>query len=258
MGFAKYQEDIVSRFNNDRNTQPSVMPAKGPAQTSIPQEQKKERPTMSRLKEFTTQNARPLPVILLADVSGSMSSDGKIQALNHAVKEMIEAFKDEADLRAEVNVAVITFGEEARLHMPLTPARTATWTDLGAKGNTPMGAAFELARAMVEDKQVIPGRAYRPTIVLISDGQPNDDWKPPLEALLGSDRGGKAFRMAMAIGGDADQEVLKAFLANSEEPVRTGNDARQIREFFQFVTMSVSTRSRSANPNATPTGGWDL
>ena len=64
--------------------------------------------------------------------------------------------------------------------------------------------------------------------------------------------------MAMAIGGDADQEVLKAFLANSEESVRTGNDARQIREFFQFVTMSVSTRSRSANPNATPTGGWDL
>ena len=39
---------------------------------------------MSRLKEFTTQTARPLPVVLLADVSGSMGTDGKIQALNHA------------------------------------------------------------------------------------------------------------------------------------------------------------------------------
>ena len=50
---------------------------------------------MSRLKEFTTQTARPLPVILLADVSGSMGVDGKIQALNHAVREMIEAFEPE-------------------------------------------------------------------------------------------------------------------------------------------------------------------
>ena len=132
---------------------------------------------MSRLKEFTTQAARPLPVILLADVSGSMGVDGKIQALNHAVREMIEAFQDESDLRAEIHVSVITFGGQSRVHLPLGPARNVSWTDLGASGGTPMGAAFELARQMVEDKAVVPSRAYSAHIILLSDGQPTDEWQ---------------------------------------------------------------------------------
>lgn len=217
---------------------------------------------MSRLKEFTTQAARPLPVILLADVSGSMGVDGKIQALNHAVREMIEAFQDESDLRAEIHVSVITFGGQSHVHLPLGPARDASWTDLGASGGTPMGAAFDLARQMVEDKAAVPGRAYRPTIVLVSDGQPTDAWQQRLQALLGSERGGKAFRMALAIGADADHAVLQAFLADPEARVYRADEARQIRQFFQLVTMSVSARSRSANPNSAPVSppndGWDL
>ena len=217
---------------------------------------------MSRLKEFTTQAARPLPVILLADVSGSMGVDGKIQALNHAAREMIEAFQDESDLRAEIHVSVITFGGQSHVHLPLGPARNASWTDLGASGGTPMGAAFDLVRQMVEDKATVPGRAYRPTIVLVSDGQPTDAWQQPLQALLSSERGGKAFRMALAIGADADHTVLQAFLADPESRVYLADEARQIRQFFQLVTMSVSARSRSANPNSAPVSppndGWDL
>ncbi len=217
---------------------------------------------MSRLKEFTTQAARPLPVILLADVSGSMGVDGKIQALNHAVREMIEAFQDESDLRAEIHVSVITFGGQSCVHLPLAPARGASWSDLGANGGTPMGAAFDLARQLVEDKSAVPGRAYRPTLVLVSDGQPTDAWEQPLQALLGSERGGKAFRMALAIGAAAAHAVLQAFLAAPEARVDRADEARQIRQFFQLVTMSVSARSRSANPNSAPVslpnGGWDL
>lgn len=217
---------------------------------------------MSELKDFTMQAARPLPVILLADVSGSMGADGKIQALNHAVREMMDTFRDETDLRAEIVVSVITFGGQAGVHLPLGSARNASWNDLGADGGTPMGAAFGLAHQMIEDKNVIPGRAYRPTLVLASDGQPTDTWQPPLQALLASERGGKAFRMALAIGADADHTVLQAFLADPEARVYRADEARQIRQFFRLVTMSVSARSRSANPNSTPAsqsnGGWDL
>ncbi|MCB9759444.1 MAG: VWA domain-containing protein [Alphaproteobacteria bacterium] len=219
---------------------------------------------MSRLKEFTTQTARPLPVILLADVSGSMGVDGKIQALNHAVREMLEAFQDEADLRAEIHVSVITFGGQAKTHLPFAPAREASWSDLSARGGTPMGAAFDIARGMVEDRSVVSGRAYRPTIVLVSDGQPTPPGSEvePLRKLLESERGGKAFRMALAIGADADHNVLRAFLADPEARVYSADEARQIRQFFQLVTMSVSARSRSANPNSAPVSvaddGWDL
>lgn len=217
---------------------------------------------MSQFKKSPPGGA-PLPVVVLADVSGSMGVDGKIQALNLAVREMIDAFKDEDDLRAEIHVSVITFGGAAHVHLPLDRAAAALWTDLGANGGTPMGAAFELARALVEDRNKVPSRAYRPTLVLVSDGQPTDEWRQQLDALLKSERGGKAFRMALAIGADADHAVLQEFLADAEARVYRADEARQIRKFFQVVTMSVSARSRSATPNvaapaADPNGGWDL
>lgn len=212
---------------------------------------------MTSLKEFTLPTARPLPVIVLADVSGSMEGGGKIQALNLAVREMIASFQSEDDLRAEIEVAVITFGADAALHLPLARASATTWADMPARGSTPMGAAFDKARALLEDRTVIPGRSYRPTVVLLSDGQPTDAWRPALDALLRSERGSKAFRMALAVGADADEAVLKEFLADPEARVFRADEPQQIRRFFRFVSMSVRSRSRSANPNAAPPASDD-
>jgi len=206
---------------------------------------------MTQLTKFVINSARPLPVIILADVSGSMATNGKIDILNEAVREMLATFAEEEDTRAEIHVAVITFGGDgARLHKPLKPAPELKREGMAAAGRTPMGEAFELAQQLVEDKDIIPGRAYRPTIVLVSDGVPTDDWKSPLESLLGSERASKASRFAMAIGEDADKETLKAFLADDEAQVFEAHEAREIKKFFRWVTMSVTIRSRSANPNS--------
>lgn len=196
-------------------------------------------------------SARPLPVIVLADVSGSMSANGKIDALNDAVSEMIATFAEEDDSRAEIHVSVIAFGRgEASVHKPLRPAGETQWEPMEASGRTPMGEAFDLARTMVEDRNTIPSRAYRPTLVLVSDGVPTDDWRGPLEEFLQSERASKATRFAMGIGADADHDTLTAFLANDEGRVFEAHEAREIKNFFRWVTMSVTTRSRSANPNS--------
>lgn len=205
---------------------------------------------MSLLKEFSVAASRPLPVLLLADVSGSMAEKGKIEALNDAVAEMIAAFAEEGDARADIQVAVITFGgNEARLHQPLASASTMKWERLNAAGRTPLGAALDLARTLIEDRQSLPSRAYRPTLVLVSDGLPTDAWEEPLARLLASERAAKAPRFAMAIGDDADRHVLSAFLAKPEARVFEAHEARQIKKFFRWVTMTVATRSRSVNPN---------
>ena len=264
MGFAKFYEDLVSRYNADNRSASLPRPATGFVGSSPLNPPKKGNPTVSRLKEFTAPTARPLPVILLADISGSMAEDGKIQSLNFAVKEMFETLQDESDLRAEIQLAVITFGGKAQVHLPLGPAKAASWSDFTAKGGTPMGAAFDLARDLIEDTSIIPSRAYRPTIVLVSDGQPTPPGSEvePLRRLLESERGAKAFRMALAIGADADHTVLQGFLSDPAARVHRAEEARQIRSFFQLVTMSVSSRSRSADPNGTPfrfqDDGWDL
>ena len=204
------------------------------------------------LKSFSHNKARALPVILLADVSGSMSVNGKIEALNQAVNEMVTTFTAEEEGRAEIQIAVITFGGTAQVHLPLQPAKDVSWEGMGANGGTPMGRAMELAADLIDDRETIPSRAYRPTIVMVSDGIPTDSWEQGLVRLTGEGRGAKAFRMALAIGADADEAMLARFVGGEEPVVYKAEDARRIRDFFQFLTMSVTSRSRSANPNAVP------
>lgn len=114
---------------------------------------------------------------------------------------------------------------------------------------TPMGGAFAIAQKLIEDRAVLPRRAFRPTMVLVSDGVPTDDWEGPLTALLNSERASKSFRFAMGIGEDANNETLEAFMKGSGTKVFEAHDARQIKKFFRYVTMTVTTRSHSANPN---------
>lgn len=204
---------------------------------------------MTNLKEFTVATARPLPVILLADVSGSMSADGKIDALNASVSEMLAAFAEEEEGRAEIHVAIVTFGGSATLHVGLQPAKQVQWTPMVAQGMTPLGAALTIVTDMIEDRQQVPSRAYRPTLVLVSDGLPNDEWRGPLQRLLGSERASKAQRFALGIGADADPAMLRSFLDDPQGKVYEAHEAREIRKFFRWVTMSVTTRSRSARPD---------
>ena len=206
----------------------------------------------SQLKEFTSSAARPLPVILLADISGSMAAEGKIGALNQSIREMLSTFSSTDDLRAEIHVAIITFGGIARVHTPLEAAKAVKWADMQADGGTPMGAAMTLAADLIDDKEAIPSRAYRPTVVLVSDGMPTDSWREGLDRMTKQGRAQKADRLALAIGADADTGMLKRFLNDDNKQVFVAADARRIKDFFQFVTMSVTARSRSANPNEIP------
>ena len=58
--------------------------------------------------------------------------------------------------------------------------------------------------------------------------------------------------MAMAIGSDASNNVLNQFVSGTENKVFTAQDASQIKEFFKFVTMSVTTRTNNQNANIVP------
>lgn len=212
---------------------------------------KTKREEFMVLKQFAVQKARPLPVIILADTSGSMSVDGKIDALNGAIKDMVSTFSEEGRRQAEIQLALVTFGgSKAEMYEPLIPAHEVTdFKQMVASGPTPMGGAFELVTALLEDQERIPSRSYRPVLVLLSDGHPTDDWKTGFEKLCNSDRAQKASRFAMAIGGDADESMLNDFVNDDEAPVFKAHEARDIHRFFKAITMSVTTRSRSQAPN---------
>lgn len=75
------------------------------------------------MQQFAVATARPLPVIILADVSGSMLENNNIGALNAALKDFLSTLSQESRLNAEIHVSIITFGgSKAEVHVPLTPA----------------------------------------------------------------------------------------------------------------------------------------
>jgi uncharacterized protein YegL len=203
--------------------------------------------------KYTVAKAKPLPVVLLLDTSSSMRAGGeqsKIAELDSAVHEMIKDFAHEEQLETEIQVSVITFGYEGvKLALPYTNASKVEMEKLVAEGNTPMGGALRMAKAMIEDKETTPSRAYRPLVILCSDGAPNDDWQEPMDQFIKEGRSSKCDRMAMAIGRDANEAVLKRFIEGTENPLFYAKDASSMHKFFKFVTMSVSTRSHSQNPN---------
>lgn len=193
---------------------------------------------------------RPLPVIVLADVSTSMEGE-KIATLNAALTQMHQKFLGVHDPRSHIHTAIITFGSNAQQIQPLTPVEKVKLVTLTAGGITAMGAAFQSVLELLQDETQIPKRSYLPSIVLVSDGQPNDDWEKPLQELLDSDRGKRAVRLAVGVGDDCDFDVLKRFVNHSEIPVVKAVEVSKLMDFFRFVSMSVMARSTARNPNST-------
>jgi uncharacterized protein YegL len=201
---------------------------------------------------FTSTAPKPLPVVLLLDTSGSMSGP-KIQTLNTAIGKMLNTFIKNEVRETEFLVSVITFGGAATMTIPPSRASEVMLEQLGAGGGTPMGRAVQLAKELIEDKNRTPSRAYRPLVVLVSDGAPTDDWQSPLKDFVASGRSSKCDRMAMGIGEDAFREpaksMLETFVQGTKNEVFHAEQASEIDQFFKFVTMSTVARSRSVDPN---------
>lgn len=202
------------------------------------------------IEKYIANTGRPLPVFLLLDVSGSMSGY-KIDTLNQCVKEMIKDFKNERMSEVDLKLCVITFGEGgAKLHTPLSSLKDVEFTDLHASGNTPMGAALAMASNIINDKEQVSSKGYRPVVVLVSDGYPNDLWESPLEEFVTGKRTSKCERWALGIGNSYDGQMLQKFLGNdTDKKVFDASVAKEITRFFRFVTLSTITRSKSQNPN---------
>ena len=197
-------------------------------------------------------------MILLLDTSGSMYENNKIGVMNSAVRDMITSFKRYSNTIASISTAIITFGgSSAKIHLPMTSIDELdidALQDMEASGMTPMGEAIAIAKSIIEDKEQIPSRAYRPTVVLVSDGMPNDRWEEPLQSFKSDGRSSKCYRMAMGIGVDhagEAYEVLKSFTSDAEQ-VFDAADAEEISKFFRYVTMSTTARIKTANPNLVP------
>lgn len=204
---------------------------------------------MASLNDFIIQRPRPLPVIIAVDRSGSMIKEGKIDALNLALRNFITSIQKESSDKVDIQVALFSFGSnEPTCDLELTPVKEVVCPEYKAAGRTPLGSSLSMIKQLIEDKEKIPSRAYKPTVVLITDGIPTDQYQDALLAFTYEGRSSKTIRVAMAIGDDADKDMLLKFVSDPDYLI-SGENATDIKNFFNFVTMSVSQRVRSQTPD---------
>lgn len=200
--------------------------------------------------------SRPLHFIWICDCSGSMEGD-KIQALNFAIREAIPEMRKVADENpnAQVLVRALKFSNGAQwiIAQP-TPVNDFKWTDLTTDSVTDMGTAL----TMVAEQLRIPPmeeRALPPVLVLISDGQPTDDFNAGLKALMKEPWGKKAVRISIAIGSDVDEDVLHRFMGHQELKVlKAGNQEQLVKLIKWSSTAVLKAASAPASQSAAAAG----
>lgn len=201
---------------------------------------------------------RPLHFIFIADCSSSMSGD-KIQSLNHAIGEAIPHMQEvaEGNPNAEILVRAIKFSSGAQWHVSQpTAVDEFEWTDLSANGMTSMGQALHLVTDDVLKTPPMPERALPPVLVLVSDGQPTDNFDGGLEALMAEPWGKKAVRIAIAIGDDADIDVLQRFIGHAEiQPLKAKN-SQDLVNYIRWASTAVlqAASAPASQTSAAPAG----
>ncbi len=209
---------------------------------------------MTDLNKYISNPKRPLPVFLLLDTSGSMQDYDKILNLNIAVKQMIADFKSSKFMNLSLQLTIITFGGTAKVNVELQDVNQVEYSDLTAKGGTPLGAALALTSQIILDKNKVTSKGYTPVILLVSDGKPDEGWEPELDKFIKQEnqetiRLQKCERWAIGIGKDFVIDMLEKFIKNPFNKVFTAEIASSIASFFKIVTLSTTNRAKSQDPD---------
>lgn len=192
--------------------------------------------------------ARTMALFYLFDRSGSMSAKGKIGSVNYAMRDIPKIIMDIADNAPNANivVAAATFSTDVEwiTPKPQTPEEFMNnWHDITAEGLTSLGAALKSLNEKMSRKAFLgdnPMGYLAPGVIILSDGEPTDDWEKPLAELKKNNWFKSAIKIAFAVGDDANKQVLAEICGSSEAVINIDDDPEKIRSYIKFVTAVVS------------------
>ena len=195
---------------------------------------------------------RTMVLFFIVDTSGSMDGS-KIGAVNTAIREVIPEIRDLSDTNADalIKIAVLEFSSGARWKASGGPEEASqfNWTNLDAAGETDFGAAYKALNEKLYTKAFMADATgyFAPALFLLSDGEPTDDWTSALTELRKNKWFKAAVKVAVAIGDDANLDVLKEFTGSMEAVLVTHN-AQTLMKMIKFVSVRASqVASKSSN-----------
>ena len=201
---------------------------------------------MSLLDQVTPSPRKIMTLFYVVDTSGSMTGD-KIGSVNSAMEEAITVDLPDistANDDAEIRVAILQFSSGCSW---ITPSSgpigicDVIWNDLHVNGLTDLGAAcVELDKKLYRNEFLESQTgAYAPVILLFSDGGPTDNWEKGLEQLKKNNWFKHAIKIAIAIGEDADKNVLATFTGTPESVIAV-NDKHTLKALIRKVSVRAS------------------
>ena len=208
---------------------------------------------MGLLDETVSVPRRTMTLFFLIDTSGSMEGN-KIGAVNDAVVNVLPMLNDisETNPDAEIKVAALEFSSGVNwLYDEPKLAKDFIWQDVSAGGLTSLGGACaELAAKLSRNGGFMQSASgsFAPAIILLSDGGPTDNYEVGLAKLQVNNWFKSAIKIAIAIGDDADKDVLKQFTGNSEAVITVHNiDAlKQIIRVVAVTSSQIGSKSSTA------------
>lgn len=208
---------------------------------------------MGLLDETVSVPRRTMTLFFLIDTSGSMEGN-KIGAVNDAVVNVLPMLNDisETNPDAEIKVAALEFSSGVNwLYDEPKIAKDFIWQDVTAGGLTSLGGACaELAAKLSRNGGFMQSASgsFAPAIILLSDGGPTDNYEAGLAKLQSNNWFKSAIKIAIAIGDDADKDVLKQFTGNSEAVITVHNiDAlKQIIRVVAVTSSQIGSKSSTA------------
>ena len=200
-----------------------------------------------------------LPICLCLDTSGSM--DGSpINELNKGVQYFFDAIKSDEITRYSVELAVVSFNSEAEIISDFSDIDRQKLTLLKADGGTSMGKGVDLALSILEKRTKEYSSKgvdyYQPWLVLMSNGEPTDNISSTTRRVQELSEKKKLTVFSVAIGSDADINILKQFSSMKNNLVLKVKSAEHFKEFFGWLSQSVSVASQSVpsdKPSLPPT-----
>ncbi len=193
-------------------------------------------------------SVRKLPVYILLDTSGSMRGE-PIHSVNVGLHAMLSALRQDPYSLESVHLSVITFDNDAREYIPLTPLDQVRFTDVIVpdSGATFLGAALVLLTQLVDrdvKKSTDDSKGdWRPLLFIMTDGSPSDvyAYREAIDEVKLRNFGSI---VACAAGPKAKQDVL---LELTDHVVTLDTmDSTAFASFFKWVSASVAVGSSSA------------
>ena len=201
---------------------------------------------MSILEQSAPAPRKIMTLFYLVDTSGSMAGE-KLGSVNSAMEEAIvndlPSISTEND-DAEIKVAIMQFSTGCSwITPPSGPLAIGDviWSDLEPDGMTELGTALTELDSKLSRNAFLQSQtgAYAPVIILLSDGGPTDEWKDALGNLRKNNWFRHAIKIAIAIGEDADKNVLACFTGNPEAVIEV-NDKHTLKMLIRKVSLRAS------------------